>query len=549
MHIKKTGIFIGIIIVACCFLGVGYASITGVDLTLEGDASMEGQTGVVISNIVLSDSHATNPNFSKINTYYQTLLDSQVVLGNDLASYVTYTITITNLTDKKQVFKGIEYDPSYYDNTDIIYELTGLNVDDYITAGQTATVQLKFKYDPNLQTITEDTLNSIINFKFQEESGVIMEKTYPGLCNFNGEGNDITGDCVGPDEHVDYLDTGIALFSDENYSKDFEIGFNIVSFDSSRFVTAQRDTIFNNLYDNSPFPGVTFRVQNKKWFLQAGNGTSNQKKELGTDIQSFKIIRRNGYIYYKINDGDETYYTDLNSFPNTFNQTLTFGVSINTDGTPRTERYLQATLSDMYVRLTEPKDPSDYFEIDQMINEFVGVELTNAYQLDSHVYNGTTDTANTTGLALFDQTNYQKSWVATFELDDVDISGQVAAQASLFNVKEELVSPYKGLVLRKQSASDTKYTLNLRKSATEVSTVSIPKSAKRINIIKKGMDFYYQFNHNDIRPIGTDNSFAGMTIDECFPTEATFGSIKYDSGNYDRVIVGTLSKMSIRMSS
>ena len=210
------------ILVSICLLGVGYASITSVDLDLTGNASMDGQTGVVISEVSISDSHNINPNYSEINTYYQTLLNTRTELGNDSTSYITYEIEITNLTDTTQVYKGINYDPTYYDNADIVFNTIDLNVGDTIAAGQSKTVHLKFYYGSVQQSYANTVLNSIIEFEFESSQQVIDEKDYSGLCVFNGEGNYLSGDCTGLDTNTQgYINTGLALFSSTNYQNDF----------------------------------------------------------------------------------------------------------------------------------------------------------------------------------------------------------------------------------------------------------------------------------------------------------------------------------------
>lgn len=112
------------------FLSVGYAQITGVTLVVEGNASLDKQSGVIISNVqYISDQNANLSNCN-INTYYQTDLDTSISLSTtDSASYITYQITILNSTDSTIYYDDIVYDQSFYSNENII-------IDTDLVAGQ-----------------------------------------------------------------------------------------------------------------------------------------------------------------------------------------------------------------------------------------------------------------------------------------------------------------------------------------------------------------------------------------------------------------------------
>lgn len=154
-----------LILFSCLFLGVGYASISSIGLDVEGEASLDKQSGILISDVV----DGINTNSSLINTYYQTNLDSTITLErNNLSSIVTYQITILNKTETPQEFEGIIYDDEWYDNNDIIIELSGLSVGDVVNVDNSITFTVTFKYDPNISSITNNILNSYINFKFKE---------------------------------------------------------------------------------------------------------------------------------------------------------------------------------------------------------------------------------------------------------------------------------------------------------------------------------------------------------------------------------------------
>ena len=536
---EKNTLFLGIICIASFFLTIGYAKVTNVNLYIEGSASVDIQKVVTISVVTYASNNNADIQNSTINMYYQSMLDSTIVLANDKDSTITYSITVVNLSNVEKKFVEVLYDDDFYDNPDITFELNGLTTDTVLQPGEDLTFTITFKYAEEKESYDNTILHSYLNFKFDNKS-LIEEITYDGTCVFSGQGIDVVGDCT-QGGHSDYIDTGLALFSEENYLRDFEISFNIDEIDASRFRSGQVDTVFSCLYESSPFPGIALRIQNSAWYLQVGNGTDNKKITINEDIESFKIKKVNGRVYYKINDGPFIYTTNINNLSNNFNDHLTLGVALNPDGTPKPERYLIATLSDVNVQLLEPNE-NMYEVMDQMILDFIGEDMVTAYEMTgSHTFDGTASTAVDTGVQLFSTDTYQDSFVVSLTINDLTIGNQVT-QATLFNAKNEGSSKYPGLVLRRNGA---RFELAFKDGESLTTSVYIPASAERINIIKKGMSLYYQVDYDEIKPLGNSNNISSFPVANCFTVPATFGSNINGSGNYDRIIVGTLSNLKI----
>ena len=361
-HIKRVKLIILLITVSCCFLGIGYASIANINLSLTGTAQLDKQTGIVISSVVIDNYSGVNPDLSEINTYYKTMLDSKIVLGSDPTSYITYQVTITNLSDKNKIFKDVVYDSEFYDNDTITYELVGLNVDDAIAAGESKTFTLKFKYADQEATPTNSLLNSVINFNFSN----IYDYGFDTTCEFNGVGNDIVGDCANG-EHIDHINTGIKLFSYDSFQNDFDINFTIGDVASSRFRQGKGDTVFSCINENSPYPGIVFRIENGKWYFQAGNGINTATKVYfdKDDIQTFRVVREDGIISYSINGGNLITAANVSALSGFFDIPLTIGTALNTDGTPWGARYFEGSLSNFSITINENQidtiDNSYYF--------------------------------------------------------------------------------------------------------------------------------------------------------------------------------------------
>ncbi len=551
---KNSLIFYIVIFLLTMFLGIGYAQISDIDLIVSGTATASPTKDVIITDIEYISGNIVNPNNQDIDDPYLTLMTSKIELGNDLTSSITYKIKIRNNSDKSEKYDKPVYSTDLgYDNEDIEFIINGISHGDVIQANEEKEFTITFKYSDSLSSITNQILHSIINFKFIDSISII-EFAPSGVCEFHGQGNDIIGDCANG-QHIDYIDTGISLFNSENHDKDFEIGFTVDNIDNSRFRSGKVDTIFDCLYDNSPYPGVAFRIENSKWYLQVGTGSNNKKITWDSSaIQSFVLRKVNNKVYYSINGGSFVYVDNLASI-STFDRPITFGTSYNGSGAVRPERFLIANLSNIYVRVyeqgtleePEPLEPEErtYDTIDQEILTFMEENMITAFVSNSqNVFDGTTENIIDTGVELLNSTNYQKSFIVTFTIDEFVRTGQVN-QATLFNIKDESNSSYPGLMMR---LNNNQFELAMKDGIGTSSSVNIPLTANRINIIKKGMQMYYQVDLGEIKPLGNTNNFENYPVSNTFNIPATFGCNINGSGNYDRMVIGKMSNMIIKVS-
>ena len=165
MHRKKLLLII-FLFIATLFLGIGYAQISSVELNIGGSVIAQKQTGVVIMDVHYVSNNNANISSSIINSYYQTMLNSKIVLGNDSSSSITYEITIKNLTNAPKRFDGAVYEQEFYDNPNITYELNGLSIGDVLASNQSVTFTITYKYTGT--DISNNILNSYINFSFND---------------------------------------------------------------------------------------------------------------------------------------------------------------------------------------------------------------------------------------------------------------------------------------------------------------------------------------------------------------------------------------------
>ena len=152
-----------------------------------------------------------------------------------------------------------------------------------------------------------------------------------------------------------YLDTGISLYSEANWQKDFEMGFTIDEYVSSE--QTNQAVFFNTKYEveSLKFPGLVVRREaNKTSFevTEAINGVRVTKPITNISIpMTIKVFRISGVIYYSVNNGGLIQVQDMNNFNQQFDLTAWFGAAPDENG--NIIRGLVGTLSNMYLKIEE----------------------------------------------------------------------------------------------------------------------------------------------------------------------------------------------------
>ena len=101
---NKKLVYILLLFLATIFMGVGYASVNNVLLTVDGSAIVLSQDVVHISSALYSSNNGANTEASSINGYSATVLNSTITLGNNSSSTITYEITIYNETNDNYIY-------------------------------------------------------------------------------------------------------------------------------------------------------------------------------------------------------------------------------------------------------------------------------------------------------------------------------------------------------------------------------------------------------------------------------------------------------------
>lgn len=162
-------IVLGFILISTLFLSIGYASLESITLDIKGEITAVPQSEIFITDVQYNTNVGANIDTSKIDQYYQTVLQSTVNLGNSGNSSITYNITMYNSGNESYMFKNVEYTDEFYNNPNITFDLNGLKQWDVIQAKQYITFSITFHYLNN-SVPANNSLNSYLNFKFVKGS-------------------------------------------------------------------------------------------------------------------------------------------------------------------------------------------------------------------------------------------------------------------------------------------------------------------------------------------------------------------------------------------
>lgn len=389
---------------------------------------------------------------------------------------------------------------------------------------------------------------------------------YPGVCSFNGQGNEMDGSCAG-DNNEDYINTGVAPFSQENFEKNFVLSLKINSVDDAAFNSNGRGTIFNMIYEGNDsigkFPGVVLRIDNGKWLLQGSRGIDPdyankinfQKQELlGKEL---KIIRYNDgetiKLYYTIDDNGPFLLKDITAMPHPFDTILTFGAGLDYDNVTAW-RYAIAdvsdisfefwpdgsTLDDMSGIIHIPPDDEDMETVfyQQGTCEFHGTVTTITGSACTDYQN---EYMINTGVQLFTTEALTQDFDLSFNIVNYVSGNQEVNQTTLFNAfRERSGTTGYGMLLRKNSGN-LQLIIRDGSGAKKELTLSATTTSS-LRIIKKGDYVCYSING---APMKYALSLENITAP--FSVPVTFGGSIDINGDPFRYITGSLSEMKIDM--
>ena len=163
-----------------------------------------------------------------------------------------------------------------------------------------------------------------------------------------------------------YINSGVQLFNEANYNRDFEIGVEIdsVNYFNNSVSTSNsygQPTIVNSKWENGSknYPGFVFRRYNGGSSYELSSRAKNNNTDnrfSGADmlwpyesVHTLKLYRENNKLYYSINNNAKVEVHSFDPINYYFDTPVTFGAS--TDGSGNPFRYIDGTLKNMYIKL------------------------------------------------------------------------------------------------------------------------------------------------------------------------------------------------------
>lgn len=177
-----------------------------------------------------------------------------------------------------------------------------------------------------------------------------------GACSFNGRDTNITGANCANYTNTNHINTGVRLYDSTNYSQDYEIYFVIDQYSNSAQNNESQQVIMNSKYELSSagYPGMVFRRSSNTAqfeFTQTISGVKATQNINISGLSSVRIIRKDGKVYYSLNDGGVKLLQDISGTSHYFNTPVTFGASLQNGDETTPFRFIVATLSNMYIKL------------------------------------------------------------------------------------------------------------------------------------------------------------------------------------------------------
>ena len=349
LELNKYVILASVVMVALLTISVGFSALS-TSLSINGNVSFAPVGMIRVMSI-------SQDNFSNATGLSESITPDSIkttVDFNNADGTATYNVVIRNLGQVD--YKFIEIEKTLFSNEQIEYVLTGFAPGDIIGAKEEKTFKITFKYKEGITGSLVARLNSELKFVFQEYEDNIPFKevfAHEGACTFNGPDHNITGESCPEFLDKGYIDTGIALYNEENWEKDYEIGFTIDSYDWT--IQTKQAVFVNTKYENEAikYPGLVFRAETNSKNLeltQTLNGTKAAQKITTYNIPLMvRIFRIDGVIYYSLNGGQLLQLQDINNLYQPFDTTTWFGATPDVNGVPI--RNLAGTISHMYIKL------------------------------------------------------------------------------------------------------------------------------------------------------------------------------------------------------
>ncbi len=348
--------------------------------------------------------------------------------------------------------------------------------------------------------------------KWKNVGETMQEYNHPGQIVFDG---------------TNYINTGMYLFSPENFDRDFVMTLHIDSVGTND----NMDAIVGSLDERGrPYSGFVLRkhtYQGNDVIQLHSNGSGAASTKYFDTVGDIVIIRSNNKVYYKIDDSPLHLLNTYDPEVDWFNSPVTLGAALDTNGGPF--RYFEGAISNVSIRyVDEGVSLADYeypTKATKLAYEYSGeMVFDGAHYID-------------TGIKLFnDAATTAKDFTIMLNVVEVDPSN--ANQSVILNAKDESGRPWPGLVFR-TTGSDLEITFN--KNASTNAKRKLTKKPDTVRIMRKSGHIFVSLSEFGDEEELIDSSGFSMYFD----TTLTFGAALDGTNTPFRYFKGKLSNIKV----
>ena len=221
---------------------------------------------------------------------------------------------------------------------------------------------LEDTYDTKVTSSYIVTGDTTLHAKWENDNFPIVWKKLKS-CIFNGKDHNISGEDCQEYSNGKYIDTGIMLYDTTNHDLDYEIGFKIEHYEpSEQDANIPQQTFVNTKLEGDNYPGLVFRRNADKLEIasrrtSSANSSHQEKYEDWTDVRIYRVSKT---IYYSVNEVEKHDLNGLYNFNPEFNLNVWFGAAPKNAQATTAQRFLNATLSNMYIKVGTFEDKENY---------------------------------------------------------------------------------------------------------------------------------------------------------------------------------------------
>lgn len=140
-------------------------------MNVSGTALASAQEGVFITDVIYKSNNNASLDDSKIVGFYETLLNTEIVLSPDPTidgSSITYTVNVYNNSDVNYIYVGTFFEEEFYSNDNITFSYTNLNNETIVERHHPYSFDITFSYASDVTPSEEiNKLISSLNIKFE----------------------------------------------------------------------------------------------------------------------------------------------------------------------------------------------------------------------------------------------------------------------------------------------------------------------------------------------------------------------------------------------